>query len=480
MSDPNILVENTRPIAYLLILLGISIATSAQTQSETSLIIRGPYLQKATSSSMIIRWRTIEPSISTINYGLSANNLDQSMADNKMKTEHELEITDLNPNTVYYYEIENAQSDNVNLHKNLYFKTYPTIGTETPLRAWILGDCGTANQNQRKVRDAYYGYTANNEHTDMILFLGDNAYNDGTDKQYQKAIFENMYEEKLKNTVAWSCLGNHDGHSAESDSQTGPYYDIFSFPKLGESGGVASGTEAYYSFDYGNIHFIVLESYETDKSVDGAMYNWCENDIQNTTAEWIVALWHHPPYTKGSHNSDRESALIKMRLYFLPLLEANGVDLVLSGHSHSYERSHLINGHYGKANTFDPATHIVNNGAGNGKIDQDGAYLKDITGPNEDKGAVYITTGSSGKVSGGSLDHPAMYYSVSELGSCLLEIEGNQMDIKFIRENGIVEDYFSIQKTQSNDLPTITPTTTTPTPKKKCFLKNLFNKKSDK
>ena len=88
------------------------------------------------------------------------------------------------------------------------------------------------------------------------------------------------------------------------------------------------------------------------------MYNWLENDLLNTTQDWIVAFWHHPPYSKGSHNSDSESYLIDMRENFLPLLEENGVDLVLSGHSHSYERSYFLNGHYGNSNSFDPSIHM--------------------------------------------------------------------------------------------------------------------------
>ena len=234
---------------------------------------------------------------------------------------------------------------------DLSWTTSPTPGTEQPVKAWILGDPGTANDKQRSVRDAYYNHIGN-DHTDMILFLGDNAYNLGTDSEYQYAMFENMYEDKLKNTVAWSTLGNHDGHSANSNDQSGPYYDIFTFPTAGEAGGVASGTEAYYSFDYANIHFIVLESYETNKSVGGAMYNWAQSDIQNTSQEWIVAMWHHPPYSKGSHDSDTESALVQMRENFLPMLEENGIDLVLSGHSHSYERSYFLDGHHDDANTF--------------------------------------------------------------------------------------------------------------------------------
>jgi len=409
-------------------------------------VTRGPYLQKAGPNRMTLRWRTATATESVVNYGTSVGSLTQAVSDLTAKTEHEIDITGLAANTTYYYDIANSSAILIPAASDAYFKTSPVVGTTPPVTAWILGDCGTANSNQRAVRDAYYNYIGAN-HTDMILFLGDNAYNSGTDNEYQYAIFENMYEDKLKNTVAWSCLGNHDGYSTNSNNQTGPYYDIFSFPTAGESGGVASGTEAYYSFDYGNIHFICLESYQTDRSVGGTMYNWALSDIQNTTQEWIVAYWHHPPYTKGSHDSDTESNLVEMRNNFLPMLENNGVDLVLSGHSHSYERSYLLNGHYGTSSTFNSSIHTVgSNGNGNGQVSGNGAYEKYTTGVQAGEGAVYITTGSSGKVSSASLNHNAMFYSVSQLGSCVLEVDGNEMNVKFVRNTGAVDDYFTLIK----------------------------------
>jgi hypothetical protein len=408
---------------------------------------RGPYLQKASPTSVTVKWRTASATESIIDYGTSQGNLNLSASDLTPKTEHELELSGLSANTIYYYEISNSLTVLVPAASDLYFKTHPTSGTSQASTFWVLGDCGTANNDARTVRDAYYGYIGSN-HTDGIIFLGDNAYNDGTDNEYQFALFENMYEDKLKNSISWSCLGNHDGHSADSDSQTGPYYDIFSFPTNAESGGVASGTEAYYSFDHGNIHFIILDSYETDRSVGGSMYNWCENDVQNTTADWIVAVWHHPAYTKGSHNSDNESNLVQMRQNFNPLLENNGVDLILSGHSHSYERSYFLNGHYGTSGTFNINTHTVGaTGDGDGQPNGNGAYVKDLTGPGSLDGAVYITAGSSGKISGGSLNHPAMYASLNNLGSCVVETDGNIMNVKFIRETGAIIDSFTIDKT---------------------------------
>lgn len=409
-------------------------------------IVRGPYLQKASDSQLTIKWRTDLNSLGKILYGTSLNNMTDSITEVSASMEHKLALTNLTPATKYYYEIKDSLGVQMESASDLYFQTHPPISTDGSLTAWILGDCGTGNSDARAVRDAYYDYIGT-DHTDLMLFLGDNAYSDGTDQQYQSALFENMYEEKLKNTIAWSCIGNHDGHSADSDSQTGPYYDIFSFPTAAESGGSASGTEAYYSFDYGNVHFIILDSYDTDRSVGGAMYNWCLNDVQNTMAKWIVAVWHHPPYTKGSHDSDLESNLIQMRERFLPILEDNGVDLVLSGHSHSYERSYYLNGHYGSSGTFDSALHTVgDSGDGNGKPDGNGAYRRAINGDGQGEGSVYITTGSAGKISDGDLDHQAMFYSVSELGSCVLEINMDTLSVKFLRETGAVDDYFTITK----------------------------------
>lgn len=404
-------------------------------------VVRGPYLQKGTPNSMTIRWRTSTPTESVVQYGPDLQNINVQVEDLTPKTEHSLTIDNLTAGTQYYYTIENASIVLIAATSDLYFHTSPAPGTTVPATVWILGDCGTGSNNARNVRDAYYNYIGA-AHTDLMLFLGDNAYNDGTDSEYQFALFENMYDQKLKNTVSYSCLGNHDGHSASSANQTGPYFDIFEFPTAGEGGGLPSGTEAYYSFDYGNIHFISLDSYDSDRSVGGAMYNWCEADLQNTTADWIVAFWHHPPYSKGSHDSDNEGTLVQMRNNFLPLLESYGVDLVLSGHSHSYERSFYLNGHYGLSQSFNIGTHPVgNNGAGDGRVDGDGSYLRSA---GSEEGAVYITTGSAGKITSAPLDHPAMFYSVAELGSCVLQVDGNTMEVKFVRESGAIEDYFTI------------------------------------
>jgi PKD repeat protein len=251
----------------------------------------------------------------------------------------------------------------------------------------------------------------------------------------------------------WSTLGNHDGSSADSGTQTGPYYDIYNLPTSAEIGGLPSGTEAYYSFDYANIHFICLDSYDTDRAPAGTMMTWMQNDLAINTQPWVIAFWHHPPYSKGSHDSDDEDELIDMRENAVPLLEDMGVDLVLSGHSHSYERSYLLDGHYGNSLSLDPDLNVLNPGDGN--QDGDGVYAKPYVIAAPGAGAVYVVAGSSGKVSEAPLDHPAMFVSLASLGSMLVDVSGNRMNVVFLDETGSVLDEFSIQKGPDLDPPLI-------------------------
>jgi len=166
------------------------------------------------------------------------------------------------------------------------------------------------------------------------------------------------------------------------------------------------------------------------------------------TNDWLIAFWHHPPYSKGSHDSDWEIELIEMRENALPILEKYGVDLVLSGHSHCYERSYFLNGHYGSSGTLDSSM-IKNHG--DGRIEGQGPYSKSASGPLANQGAVYIVAGSSGQTGGGSLDHPAMYISLDLLGSLVLDIDGNRLQAQFLCYDGVVDDHFTIIKGANPD-----------------------------
>jgi hypothetical protein len=432
--------------AGLMFLFGTLVIVSGLLSAETVMavpsIVRGPYLQNGTPDAVTIRWRTNEATTSKLWYGTSLAALDQTATDSNLRINHRIRVSGLTPARRYYYQI--GTTDETILaggDANHFFVTSPNVGSTEPVRIWVLGDSGTANDDARSVKDAYLELAANEEQADIWLMLGDNAYDDGTDQQYQNAVFD-MYPEILRNKVLWPTRGNHERTNASGSV----YYNIFELPQGGEAGGLASGTEHYYSFDYANIHFVCLNSEETGLSQDpaSAMYQWLEEDLADTEQQWIIAFWHHPPYTKGSHDSDDlgdgDGRLVFMRENALPILEAGGVDLVLAGHSHCYERSYFLNGHYDFSNTFNAGLHVVQ--AGGGRNDGGGAYQKF-----GNDGAVYVVAGSSGKTSGGPLNHRAMFLSANRLGSLVVDVDDDRLDARFLREITAptqVDDYFAI------------------------------------
>jgi acid phosphatase type 7 len=363
-------------------------------ESQAQTITRGPYLQQGTPNSIVVRWRTSVATTSRVRYGTTPGNFTTIVSDPLSTTEHVVVVPGLQPLARYYYEVGTGTAFFVG-DANDFFETAPAVGTAIPTRIWVIGDSGTANANAAAVRNAYINFTGA-RHTDVWLMLGDNAYNSGTDTEYQNAVF-NMYPTLLQNVTLWSTRGNHESDSGGTGST---YYNIFTLPRNGEAGGTASGTEAYYSFEYGNIHFVCLDAFGTSRSATGPMANWLRSDLASVDRDWIIAFWHHPPYTKGSHNSDTEIELIEMRQNLVPILEDGGVDLVLCGHSHSYERSFLLDGHYGSSGTLTSGM-IKNNGSG--REDGTGAYIKPTSGIAPREGAVYAVAGSSGQTSGGTL-----------------------------------------------------------------------------
>ncbi|MFP6639130.1 MAG: metallophosphoesterase, partial [Myxococcota bacterium] len=263
-----------------------------------------------------------------------------------------------------------------------------------------------------------------------------------TDAEHTLSVFQ-TFAVVLRSAPVYPAFGNHETGSSDAPTQTGPYFDAFTLPTAAEAGGVASGTEAHYSFDYGNVHFVILASADSDRSVGGDMYLWLEADLMANTKDWLIAAWHHPPYTKGSHNSDSGTNEIQMRENFIPLLEDFGVDLVLAGHSHAYERSMLIDGHYGSSSTLSGA-HIVDGASGdpNGS----GAYLKP-SGSVPHMGGIFAVVGSSSRLSGvGNLDHPVMVRNFREFGSGIIDIAGNTLNMRFLDDADQVLDEFEVVK----------------------------------
>lgn len=434
--------------------------------ANAQVLIRGPYLQMGTSTSMNIRWRTDIATISRVKYGTSADALMNTVEDLPPKTEHELKITGLSPYTKYWYSIEGGagvlQGDADN-----FFRTLPLVGEKQLYRIGVFGDCGSNDANQLAVRNSIIDYLGENDMNAWIL-LGDNAYPSGLDEQYTSAFF-NYYKDKfLKQSPLYPAPGNHDYDrpSGARTAHNNAYYSIFTVPAAAESGGHPSGTKSYYSFDIGNIHFISLDSYGIGS--DGKkMYEipnlqaaWLIQDLEaNTNKDWVIAYWHHPPFTKGSHDSDDpvgNDDLIQIRTNFIKILEDHGADLILCGHSHVYERTKLLKGYYGTSSDFDESLYALSTSSGkyDGTTNSCPYYKTESTGNN---GTLYVVTGSAGQRYGAGLvagfPHHAMYYSnKEEPGALILEVEGNRLDAKWITGGGIIKDRVTMMKNVNRNI----------------------------
>jgi len=403
--------------------------------------MRAPYLQLAGPQSMMVRWQTDEEVQGRIRVGLDPSKLDRTMDEPTAQEEHRFTLDQLQPGQKYFYSVECC-------HKKLYRgETYWFVmpgmaeqGVKT--RLWVLGDPGKGGKDQQAVRNAATDWMRENQRpekplADLIVTLGDNAYRSGANEQFQNNFFA-PYQDLFKNIPILPGYGNH-------DSRRAVFFKLFDFPENGELGGPPSKTESWYSINYNDLHLISLNTMSRELRHGSTMIQWLEKDLAANDRQWIIATLHHPPYTDGSHSSDDKSdsngRLIKTREILVPILEKGGVDLVLAGHSHGYERTSLINGHYGPSSTYSADKHLK------GKVETGGVLFKPalISAPNS--GTVYVVAGSSSKVDGGAYNHPAMSVSHKAMGSLVIDVSREQLGVTFISDQSQILDAFTIEKT---------------------------------
>jgi hypothetical protein len=436
------------------------------------------FLQQVSAHSAVVKWRGGDGD--TVCYSRKIKNLSKSNWSDCVTgvgTEGghlEAHLTDLDPDKNYFYSVGG------HIDEDQHFNTAPNSNKppkDGNTHILIVGDSGTITDGvdddhpdgehpgeAQAVLDGYYAYNAatGGEDVDMFLALGDNAYEAGTDEQWQASFFE-LYPDILRSANVITTIGNHEmgigslelsgyifcailgqfnpdcpfwgpetyflplaGGSASSDPATYssddlvpdgdgmPYLDIFSQPSAGESGGVPSGTEQYFSVDYGSVHVVSLDTQLTarDETARATMMNWLTSDLSYNTRDWTIVIFHHPPYSKGTNHDSDDAELSPidrpewdMRNEFTPIFEEYGVDVVYSGHSHSYERSYYLNGHTGTSDTFSAADHaeLVDGDPDHPASGRAGETYqqKSPTSGGVDDRVVYTVAGSSGKANSG-------------------------------------------------------------------------------
>ena len=392
---------------------------------------RFPYVQNVRADKASILWATLDAGFGGVQYSPDGVNFNTVAARSRMFNrvdtgtanfvQYQADLTGLSADTEYVYRVTVNGAD-VAAAGDMRFRT-PGSG---PFNFFVLGDSGWGIANQT---DEQYAISLRMlaEKPSLVLHLGDLVYNpSGTFDSYQRNYF-NYYAASMSSVPFFPCPGNHDYEVQNAAA----YLAIHALP--GETV-PAADRGRYYSFDWGNVHFVSLDamlSLQRAVTAGGAMLRWLDNDLRSTRQFWKVVFFHQPPFATGNNEGDRES--LAARAYLVPILERNGVQVVLCGHEHSYQRA-------------------VPQRNGN------------IVGPNA--GTNYITSGGGGALLYPVFNKPIVAFGRSAFHYLRGEVRGMRITIRSIRYDGVeVLDNYSIAPTPAfSDEPRVPPITLNPGP----------------
>lgn len=307
------------------------------------LIARQPYLQNTTTSSVTVVWRSAYAAESIVEYGETPalGRVAGSFGANVI--DHAVEITGLQSGTTYWYRVNaNQQPATVRLP----FETAPLPGSGTEVSFLAFGDSGTASPEQYAL-----GARMATEDADFVLHTGDLVYPSGglpnPIPEYDLRVFK-PYEDLFRLHPFFPATGNHDAKAAFV-----PFQSAFFLP---DHGGSDVTRELYYSFTWGDAKIVVLETTLLHKLPFGEPYHWLVNELSSNTSKWLIVVGHHPLY---SHRGTEPGLVPTLE----PLFETYGVDLVLAGHDHDYERSLPVK-QYNTDPNYPGLIHVITGGGG--------------------------------------------------------------------------------------------------------------------
>lgn len=293
---------------------------------------REPYLQRTTTTSTRIMWAGNEMDGSKVVLSTAdgepfeeAPAAFEGRGTEETTDRYIAELEQLEPSTVYCYEIQNAAGEM--MIGGVGFKTAPEAGTGAETRAIVFGDSGDGTSDQQALADQMLTVPF-----DLMLHVGDIAYPAGGFEELDAHFFD-YYPKLLMHHPFFPVPGNHEYRTVDAI----PYRAVFDLPN----------NERWYSFDWGDVHFVGLDT----EQMGGEQTHWLIDDLTKNKLPWTVVYLHKPPYSSGVHASD-----MAVREAFAPIFEKFKVPVVLAGHDHHYERSKPQNG----------VTYFVTGGGGAG------------------------------------------------------------------------------------------------------------------
>ena len=324
-------------------LWSFSTAGSATPPPSSATVVRQPYLQQVTSTGATVVWATREGGAAQLRVSTSGGTTVTANAASVLVPasatglsgdyyQHVARVEGLSPSTTYQYDILLGGGD---LNPSVdTLRTAPPIGAGA-VSFVAFGDSGTGSTQQQQIAAMLAG-----ENADFAMHGGDIAYGNsgGTGPASYQTMdnwFFSMYASWLRSRPMFPSIGNHDSRAENANGR--PYLDLFVLPTHGATTTYPDHAERYYSFDYGPVHVVVLDTELAfqDTARRAAQIAWLRADLGATTQPWKVALFHRSPYSAGGeHGSD-----LTVREAFGAVFDEFGVQLAISAHEHDYERT---------------------------------------------------------------------------------------------------------------------------------------------
>lgn len=323
------------------------------TKYPTFLIL--PYLQSAEKTGMTIKWETIFPAYGYVEYGKSKQFNKKTIEEANLKLIHQLTLVGLESGQKYYYRVVCGDMSSPIAS----FTTKPT--TNKPFKFVVYGD----NRTQVKIHERV-SRQISKENSAFVINVGDVVSKGKILPQWIDEYFLPI-RAYSSTTPSYISIGNHEYGGFWEQRKVPPFEKYVSHPI-----GTVGSTQYYFSFDYGNSHFIILDPNEGESSNDDSIispdsqqYNWFIQDLKEAqkTSDWIFVIMHEPPYSEcwSGGYYDGEPPL---RKYIVPIIEANNVSIVFAGHTHDYERGLPHKPYDPKTGKGNNAAYIITGGGG--------------------------------------------------------------------------------------------------------------------
>ncbi|UCD29660.1 MAG: metallophosphoesterase, partial [Planctomycetota bacterium] len=303
-----------------------------------AIFIRGPFLQNAQTNRITICWETDEPVPATVKVFEQNGKILRSVKTASKALRQEVSIDELEAGEKYRYEVKSRAKSSTPLGGT--FCTPPPPGTPIEFVAW--GDSRNHPHTCEEIAKSILKIGV-----PFSVHTGDLVGGKTGLSRWNPQFFEPC-RDLLRSSVIWPAIGNHELEKdpEEHDGRIA-FTQIFALPH----------TEHYYSFDYGDAHFLVLDS-NHDFWNNQAQYHFAAADLEATRARWRFAVWHHPAFSSGSYSNETY-----MRTRYCPLMARHNVDVIITGHDHNYQRSKPIKHHY-EPNQKHHYIHLVSGGGG--------------------------------------------------------------------------------------------------------------------